>query len=129
MGQSSEDRRGNNASDGLNGARHGRVLVQREVGPRIIVIRHVRKEHVAQMPLAKHDDMIETPPSDRTDQAFTVSILPRRTSGGRLVANAPRAETSFEFVPVNAVSILIYLIPESWLNHLSVFRKDIFGKC
>ena len=105
MVQFSEDRRGNNASDGLNGARHGRVLVQREVGPRIIVIRHVRKEHVAQMPLAKHDDMIETLPSDRTDQAFAVSILPRRTSGGRLVANAHRAETSFENVAIGAIAV------------------------
>ena len=34
---------------------------------------------MAQVPLAKHDDMVETLPADLTDQALSIAILPGRT--------------------------------------------------
>ena len=50
------------------------------------------------MALAKDHDVIKAFASDRPDQAFTMSILPRRAWGGWLVSNAHGAETSFEDV-------------------------------
>jgi len=57
------------------------------------------------MPLANDHNVIKAFPPDRTDQVFTVSILPRRTSGGRLVANAHRAERSFENVAIGGIAV------------------------
>ena len=43
---------------------------------------------VCLMPLAKHDHMIEALASDRADQSFSVTVLPRRSRRCRSVANA-----------------------------------------
>jgi hypothetical protein len=67
-----------NAPNGLNSLRYRRILVQREVCPRAVVILHIRKEYVAQVPLAKDNDMIRTFPSDRANQPFRVAVLPWR---------------------------------------------------
>ena len=53
---------------------------------------HVRKEHMAQVPLAKDDDMVKTFPPDRANQPFSMSILPWRSRRGGAVANAHRAK-------------------------------------
>src|ERR1035438_3059096 len=50
--------------------------------PRAIVIVHVRKEHLAQVPLAKDDDMVKTFPPDRADQPFRMGSDHRL--GGRI---------------------------------------------
>jgi hypothetical protein len=47
-----------NTPDGLNSPRQRRILVQREMCPRAVVIVHIRKEHMAQVPLAKDNDMV-----------------------------------------------------------------------
>src|ERR1700694_5861820 len=73
--------------------------------PGAVVILHVRKEHVAQVPLAEHDDMIKTFPSDRTDQSFSVSILPWGARRRRSIANAHRTKTPGEYLAVNTVPI------------------------
>ena len=57
------------------------------------------------MPLAKDHNVIKAFASDRADQAFAMSILPRRARSGRLVANAHGAETSFEDVAIGAVTV------------------------
>jgi hypothetical protein len=58
--------------------------------PRAIVIVHVRKEHLAQVPLAKDDDMVKTFPPDRANQPFRMAILPWRLGRGWPVAKALR---------------------------------------
>jgi hypothetical protein len=45
------------------------------MGPGAIIILHVREKHMAQVPLAEHDDMVKTFPSDRADQPFSMSIF------------------------------------------------------
>ncbi len=57
------------------------------------------------MPLAKHDDMIKTFPSDRADQPFATSILPRRSWRGRSVTNPYGAKTPCEYLAIDAVAI------------------------
>ena len=60
---------------------------------------------MAQMPLAKHDDMIKTFPSDRADQPLRMPILPSRSWRGRSVTNPHRAKTPFEYLAIDAVAI------------------------
>ena len=43
---------------------------------RLIVIFHVRQQHVAKMSFAYYDDMIDAFPADRTDQPLSTSVLP-----------------------------------------------------
>jgi hypothetical protein len=46
----------------------------------------MREEGVAQVPLAEDDDMVETFPPDRANQAFRMAILPWRS---RRANNSP----------------------------------------
>ena len=57
------------------------------------------------MPLAEHDDMIKTFPSDRADQPLHMPILPWRAWRGRSVTNPHRAKTPFEYLAIDAVAI------------------------
>jgi hypothetical protein len=50
------------APNSLNSPRYRRILVQGLVYPRFVVIAHVQKEQVAQVPLAKHNDMVKAFP-------------------------------------------------------------------
>jgi len=76
MVQSGQDRMTDNASRVFGGARYRRVLVQRQVSARAVVIPHIRQQHVAQMAFAKYHDMINAFPADRADQPFRVGVLP-----------------------------------------------------
>ena len=55
---------------------------------RAIVILHIQKEHVAQVPLAEDDDMVKAFSPDRADQPFRISILPWRAGRDWPVTNA-----------------------------------------
>src|SRR6186713_2073355 len=58
-----------------------------------------------QMPPAKHDHMIEALASDRADQSFSVTVLPRRSRRCRSVANAHRANAARKCLAVDTVAI------------------------
>src|SRR3954465_12500511 len=73
--------------------------------PGAVVILLVRAKHVPQMPLTEHDHMIEALASDRADQSFSVTVLPRRSRRCRSVANAHRADTTRKCLAVDAVAI------------------------
>src|SRR5689334_10956142 len=73
--------------------------------PGAVVTLLVRAQHMPQMPLAKHDHMIEALASDRADQSFSVTVLPRRSRRCRSVANAHRAETTRKCLAVDTVAI------------------------
>jgi hypothetical protein len=55
-----------------------RVLVQRQVSARLLVVRNVHVHQSLQSGRAQHDDVIETLASHRPDEPFDVSVLPRR---------------------------------------------------
>jgi hypothetical protein len=44
--------------------------------PRFVVIVHVQKEQLTQVPLAKDDDMVKTFRPERANQPFRMPILP-----------------------------------------------------
>jgi hypothetical protein len=44
--------------------------------------------------LAEHNNVVKAFPSDRTDQPFTICVLPRGTRRCRSVANAYRSESA-----------------------------------
>ena len=73
----------------LDGARLGRVLAERKVRSRALVIRDVRSKHLSEMPLVEHDHVVQTLATDGPDDAFDVGILP-----GRPRCGADRRETA-----------------------------------
>ena len=62
----------------LDRSRFGRVLVQRKMRSRPVVIREVRAQQSPQMRLIDNDDVIEKLSTNRSDQALDVRILPGR---------------------------------------------------
>ena len=66
-----------------------RVLVERPVRSRAVVIRDVGSQHPSEMPLVEDDDVVQTLAADRPDDAFDVGILP---GGARRGAHGPEPE-------------------------------------
>src|SRR5262249_22992855 len=64
------------------------ILVQRAMNPRFIIIRGIPTQDPAQVRLPKYDHVVETFPSDRTDQSLDIRVLPRGSGCSRLVPNA-----------------------------------------
>jgi len=54
-----------------------RVPSQSEVAPGAVVVRQVRPEDPAQVPLVEHDHVVEALTADRADHSLSVWILPR----------------------------------------------------
>jgi hypothetical protein len=73
----------------LDGARDRRVATERHVRSVLVAIGDMLAEQAQQMPLPKHDDVIEQLATYRADPSFRVSVLPRRTRRG---AHLPDAE-------------------------------------
>jgi hypothetical protein len=86
--QPAENWAAKNLPSPFDGARERRILLQGEMRARAIVIFHVRQQQVTEVALAEHDNVVKAFPSDRTDQAFGVSVLPWGTRRCRLIANA-----------------------------------------
>src|SRR6478736_6634999 len=73
--------------------------------PGAVVVLLVRAQHMPQMALAEHDHMVEALASDRADQSFSVTVLPRRSRRRRSVANAHRANAARICLAVDTVAI------------------------
>jgi hypothetical protein len=76
MMQSAEDRLADNESEPLDRPKARRVLVQRQTRPAFVIVAGVGRKDLAQMGLAKYDDMIEAFPTDRADQSQHWSAAP-----------------------------------------------------
>ena len=57
------------------------------------------------MLLAKYDDMVKAVPSDRADQPFTISVLPRRSRPGRTIPNAHRSKSPDHNIAICAIPV------------------------
>ena len=66
-----------NAADRLGASKVGRVLAQRQMGSDLVVVNRVCCEDLTQMCLAEHNYVVEAFATDRTNEPFTVTILPR----------------------------------------------------
>ena len=66
-------------ADSLDAAGLGCVFAERQVSTGAVVIRQVGSKHVPKVSLVDDNHMVEALATDRTDHAFDVGILPRRT--------------------------------------------------
>src|SRR5882757_9952405 len=73
--------------------------------PYLVVITHVRQQEVTEVALAEHNNVVKAFPSDRTDQPFSISILPRRARRRRSIADAYRSESADEDLTIGAVPV------------------------
>src|SRR6476660_406817 len=66
------------------------------MGAGLIVIFHVTEQQVTEVALAEYDNVVKAFPADRTDQPFSISILPRGARRRRSIADAYRSESANE---------------------------------
>jgi hypothetical protein len=60
----------------LNWPTLGRILVERQVGARPVVVREVASQGTAEVPFAEDDDVIQTLAPDGADEALREGVLP-----------------------------------------------------
>src|ERR1700680_1487083 len=70
-----------------------------------IVIFHVGQQWVTEVALAEHNNVVKAFPADRTDQPFSISILPRGARRRRSIANAHLLKPSDEDLTIGAVPV------------------------
>src|SRR4030081_1694241 len=73
--------------------------------PYLVVIIHVRQQNVTEVSLAEHNNVVKAFPSDRTDQPFSICVLPRGTRRCWSVANAYRSESADKDLTIGPVPI------------------------
>src|SRR6202011_256089 len=72
---------------------------------RPIVIFHVTEQQVTEVAFAEYNDVVKAFPADRTDQPFSISILPRGARRRRSIANAHRSESADEDLTIGPVPV------------------------
>src|SRR6266700_3937888 len=87
---------GDNVSEPLDCARARRILPEGNVSPYFIVIGGVFRKNSPKVFRVEHDQMIRAFAPDRADQAFSISILPRRAERRGPVPDPHRSHTSLE---------------------------------
>src|SRR5258707_288939 len=73
--------------------------------PYLVVIIHVRQQEVTEVSLAEHNNVVKAFPSDRTDQPFSICVLPRGTRRCWSVANAYRSESADKNLTIGPVPV------------------------
>src|SRR6266403_1095429 len=97
----------------------------------LVVIASIGFQYPTQMHLAPNHHMIQTLPSDRSDQPFGKAILPGRGRCGRLVPDAHGAQSARDDAAIDPVAIADEvarsLIPRKGLRYLTCnpFRRRI----
>src|SRR5216683_4252216 len=71
----------------------------------LIIIFQVRQQHMSEVPLSEHNNVVKAFPSDRTDQSFGISILPWGAWRRWSVANAHRSKSSDEDIAIGSIAI------------------------
>src|SRR6201982_2563796 len=73
--------------------------------PYLVVITHVRQQDVTEVALAEYNDVVKAFPSDRADQPFSISILPRGARRRGPIADAYRSKPSDEDLTIGPVPV------------------------
>src|SRR5437867_570463 len=89
----------------LNWAAVGRILVEREVSTRPVVVREVASQGAAQVPFAKNEDVIQTLAPDGADESLREGILPGAVSRREDFTYAHALHALAERVAVDGVAI------------------------
>ena len=63
--------------DCLHGSMERRILVECEVRAHPIVVGGVVRQQMAEVPVPSHHDMVEALASDRANQPFDMTVMPR----------------------------------------------------
>src|ERR1700686_3577766 len=71
----------------------------------LIVVFHVRQQYVTKMSFAQDDDMVKAFPADRTDQPFSISVLPWGARRRRSIADAYRSESANKDLTISPVPV------------------------
>src|ERR1700680_1914086 len=71
----------------------------------LIIIFQVRQQHMSEVPLSEHNNVVKAFPSDRTDQPFGISILPRGARRRRSIADAYRSESADKDLTIGPVPV------------------------
>src|SRR6516164_5414758 len=101
------------------------VLVEREVRPSAMIVREVRGQDAAQMPLAEHDHMVEALAAHGADEAFRKWILPGTARRRENFRDAHALDTMAERLAVDLVAI-----PEEigWRRVVREGLHDLLGR-
>src|SRR6266850_2753750 len=70
-----------------------------------IVIFHVTEQQVTEVALAEYNNVVKAFPADRTDQPFSISILPRGARRRRSIADAYRSESANKDLAIGPVPV------------------------
>ena len=89
----------------LNSPAVGRILVEREVRTRPVVVREVASQGAAQVPFAKNEDVIQTLAPDGADEPLREGVLPRTVRGREDFTDAHALHALSEHVTVDRVAI------------------------
>ncbi len=71
----------------------------------LIVIFHVTEQQVTEVALAEYDNVVKAFPADRTDEPFSISILPRGARRRRSIADAYRSESANKDLTIGSVPV------------------------
>src|SRR3984957_11558955 len=71
----------------------------------LIVIFQVTEQQVTEVALTEYNNVVKAFPSDRTDQPFSICVLPRGTRRCWPVANAYRSESADKDLTIGAVPV------------------------
>ena len=70
-----------------------------------VIIGEVAGQDMASVPLAEHEDMVQTLASDRTDEPFREGVLPGRSGGRDHLPDPHVVDAPSEGLAVDRVSI------------------------
>ena len=96
MIESAKDRIRDNVSESLDWTSAQRVLPKRNVSSHLIIIAGVFRKSSAKVLGVEDEQMIRALAPDRADQAFNISVLPRRTERRGSVTDPHRPQASLE---------------------------------
>src|SRR6516165_12031665 len=82
-----------------------RILVECKVRAHPIVVGGVIRQQMAEVPFPQHHDMVEALASDRADQTFNMTVLPRRAWRDRAVANAHGSQSPGDRGAIRGVAV------------------------
>jgi hypothetical protein len=89
----------------LNCPAVGRILVEREVSTRPVVVREVGGQQAAQVPFAEDEYVIQTLAPDGADEPLREGILPRTAGGGEHFTDPHAFHSLLEEVTVDRLAI------------------------
>ena len=78
MVQPAQDRLRDYVSKPLDPPRAGRILPQRNMGSRLIVVRRIFRKNAPKVLGVEHNHMVQALAPDRPDQALNMPVLPGR---------------------------------------------------